>query len=81
MFFLSKKGCRQLRLLCANGQQIPAGWSSTEYDYSNAWKLRMSDGRRYLGSKYNYLNTYVRPVLAYLMKNSIEAKGYAAGTF
>ena len=38
-------------------------WSSTEYDYYNAWKLRMSDGYR----NYNYKhsnNLYVRPVLA-----------------
>ena len=32
-------------------------------------------------NKNNNNNKYVRPVLAYLMKNSIEAKGYAAGTF
>lgn len=38
-------------------------WSSTEYDYKYAWKLRMSDG---LWSSYgkNYYNLYVRPVLA-----------------
>ena len=81
MFFLSKKGCRQLRLLCANGQQIPEGWSSTEYDGNYAWLLRMSDGHRGYHGKNLYYNIYVRPVLAYLMKNSIEAKGYAAGTF
>jgi hypothetical protein len=79
MFFLSKKGCRQLRLLCANGQQIPEGWSSTEYNSNNAWKLNMNNGNRNNNNKNN--NNYVRPVLAYLMKNSIEAKGYAAGTF
>ena len=55
-------------------------WSSTEYNNNNAWKLRMSDGNRDWNNKNNN-NNYVRPVLAYLMKNSIEAKGYAAGTF
>ena len=39
-------------------------WSSTEYDYSNAWKLRMSDGNRYSLNKYGN-NKYVRPVLAF----------------
>lgn len=38
-------------------------WSSTEYDYTYAWTLRMSDGSRDYGYKYN-LSTYVRPVLA-----------------
>lgn len=38
-------------------------WSSTEYDSSSAWTLRMSDGSRYLYGKY-YYNIYVRPVLA-----------------
>ena len=39
-------------------------WSSTEYDYTNAWLLRMSDGYRYsYGKTYGY--TYVRPVLAF----------------
>lgn len=38
-------------------------WSSTEYDSSNAWILRMSDGSRTNYYKYgNY--GYVRPVLA-----------------
>lgn len=36
-------------------------WSSTEYDYDYAWKLRMSDGYRGLTSKDDY-NYYVRPV-------------------
>ncbi len=40
----------------------------------------MSDGNRNANNKNNN-NQYVRPVLAYLMKNSIEAKGYAVGTF
>ena len=39
----------------------------------------MSDCNSNANNKNN--NNYVRPVLAYLMKNSIEAKGYAAGTF
>ena len=39
-------------------------WSSTEYDYSSAWRLRMSDGYRYNYGKFNY-NNYVRPVLAF----------------
>ena len=39
-------------------------WSSTEYDGSNAWLLRMSDGYRDWGNKYND-NYYVRPVLAF----------------
>ena len=38
-------------------------WSSTEYLSSTAWTLRMSDGNRDWGTKYNYTN-YVRPVLA-----------------
>lgn len=39
-------------------------WSSTEYDYYYAWILRMSGGSRDYSSKYDYHNTYVRPVLA-----------------
>ena len=40
-------------------------WSSTEYGYGHAWKLRLSDGYRNLSSKnYNY-SKYVRPVLAF----------------
>lgn len=39
-------------------------WSSTEYDYYDAWKLRMSDGYRDNYSK-DYHNEYVRPVLAF----------------
>lgn len=39
-------------------------WSSTEYDFNYAWVLRMSDGYRGYGSKYNSNNLYVRPVLA-----------------
>ena len=38
-------------------------WSSTEYDYGNAWTLRMSDGTRNDATK-NYNSRYVRPVLA-----------------
>ena len=38
-------------------------WSSTEYNYYNAWLLRMSDGYRDWYSK-NYNLNYVRPVLA-----------------
>lgn len=38
-------------------------WSSTEYDRTYAWTLRMSDGSRYYDYKY-YTNRYVRPVLA-----------------
>ncbi len=38
-------------------------WSSTEYDLSYAWKLRMSDGNRNYNLKSTY-NYYVRPVLA-----------------
>ena len=38
-------------------------WSSTEYNDSIAWILRMSDGGRGWGIKGNY-NGYVRPVLA-----------------
>lgn len=40
-------------------------WSSTEYDYGNAWILRMSDGTRYNYTKNDYNNIYVRPVLAF----------------
>ena len=39
-------------------------WSSTEYDYCNAWRLRMSDGYRFNYIK-GYSNGYVRPVLAF----------------
>ena len=38
-------------------------WSSTEYSYSNAWILDMSDGYRYAYFKYTN-DPYVRPVLA-----------------
>ena len=38
-------------------------WSSTEYDYTDAWILRMSDGSRDDSAKYG--NSYVRPVLAF----------------
>ena len=38
-------------------------WSSTEFDYYYAWRLRMSDGARdYYGKNLNI--KYVRPVLA-----------------
>lgn len=37
-------------------------WSSTEYDYYNAWSLWMGDGDR--GDYYKDDNSYVRPVLA-----------------
>ena len=39
-------------------------WSSTEYDYTSAWILRMSDGGRGWFTKYTTIN-YVRPVLAF----------------
>lgn len=39
-------------------------WSSTEYNNSNAWLLRMSDGYRDWYTK-NLNRTYVRPVLAF----------------
>lgn len=39
-------------------------WSSTEYDYTSAWRLRMSDGGRGYSNK-NYNILYVRPVLAF----------------
>ena len=39
-------------------------WSSTEYDLTSAWRLRMSDGGRDLDYKNDY-NGYVRPVLAF----------------
>lgn len=39
-------------------------WSSTEYDNSYAWILRMSDGFRDWDGKY-YHYSYVRPVLAF----------------
>lgn len=38
-------------------------WSSTEYDTSGAWRLRMSDGYRNYSIK-TYNSNYVRPVLA-----------------
>ncbi len=39
-------------------------WSSTEYDYFYAWRLRMSDGYRYSYRKGSSID-YVRPVLAF----------------
>nr|DAJ04331.1 MAG TPA: Protein of unknown function (DUF1566) [Caudoviricetes sp.] len=39
-------------------------WSSTEYNNSTAWKLRMSDGTRDWSNK-TISNYYVRPVLAF----------------
>ena len=48
-------------------------WSSTEYNNNNAWKLRMSDGNRDWNNKNNN-NNYVRPVLAYLVKNIIRTE-------
>ena len=39
-------------------------WSSTECDYGNAWRLRMSDGLRTNYTK-GLSNIYVRPVLAF----------------
>ena len=38
-------------------------WSSTEYTYSSAWGLDMSDGGRFAYGKRN--GNYVRPVLAF----------------
>ena len=38
-------------------------WSSTEYDLTSAWRLRMSDGFRLTYAK-NFNYGYVRPVLA-----------------
>lgn len=38
-------------------------WSSTEYSSSHAWSLWMDDGLRGNLTK-NYINLYVRPVLA-----------------
>lgn len=40
-------------------------WSSTEYDHTNAWILRMSDGFRLNYIKNTTNNLYVRPVLAF----------------
>ena len=51
----------------AGGEALDDGayyWSSTEYDYDDAWRLRMSDGGRYDYTK-NLNNLYVRPVLAF----------------
>ena len=51
----------------AGGEALDDGayyWSSTEYDYGTAWRLRMSDGGRY-GHAKGYNNLYVRPVLAF----------------
>lgn len=39
-------------------------WSSTEYSYSYAWTLGMSDGSRTASVKGNLIQ-YVRPVLAF----------------
>ena len=72
MFFFIKKGLpTAAAVMCQR--------AATEYNSNNAWKLNMNNGNRNNNNKNN--NNYVRPVLAYLMKNSIEAKGYAAGTF
>lgn len=67
---------RELSLLHLNIDDVNAGlsaaggeklegyyWSSTEYDYGGAWRLRMSDGYRFSYGKYSYTR-YVRPVLA-----------------
>lgn len=40
-------------------------WSSTEYDYLIAWRLRMSDGCRLNDYKDGSNYRYVRPVLAF----------------
>ena len=51
-------------LSAAGGEKLEGYyWSSTEYDYNYAWNLRMSDGGRNYYYK-NYINLYVRPVLA-----------------
>lgn len=75
--FAQMPNLRQLEAICKNKEVlnkafIAAGgealddeayyWSSTEYVYYGAWKLRMSDGDRTYGNKSN--NLYVRPVLA-----------------
>ena len=39
-------------------------WSSTEYNNTGAWLLRMSDGHRGASGK-SYNHRYVRPVLAF----------------
>lgn len=67
---------RELSLLHLNIDDVNAGlsaaggkkldgyyWSSTEYNYNGAWKLRVSDGNRDWNYKGNYSH-YVRPVLA-----------------
>ena len=69
-FFLSKKGRRQCKLLCFYGRLILEGWSSTENNNNNAWKLHMNNGNQNNNNKNN--NNYVRPVLAYLIKNIYE---------
>ena len=78
--FAQMPNLRQLEAICKNKEVlnkafIAAGgealddeayyWSSTEYDYYLAWKLRMSDGYRSYGNKTYDLNGYVRPVLAF----------------
>lgn len=51
-------------LSAAGGEKLEGYyWSSTEYNGSNAWLLRVSDGSRGWGTKY-YRYAYVRPVLA-----------------
>ena len=47
--------------------------SSTEYNGSSAWTLRMSDGGRDWNDK-DGNNGYVRPVLAYLIENIIRTE-------
>ena len=46
--------------------------SSTENSSNNAWNLWMDDGNRNNNNKNN--NKYVRPVLAYSVKNIIKAE-------
>ena len=59
-------------MLRKNGQLIPEDWSSTEYNNNNAWKFNMNNGNRNWNNKNNN-NKYVRPVLAYLIKNNRSA--------
>ena len=72
-YFFIKKGLPTAAAVMCQRAANTGRWSSTEYNNNNAWKLRMSDGNRDWNNKNNN-NNYVRPVLAYLVKNIIRTE-------
>ena len=72
-YFFIKKGLPTAAAVMCQRAASTGRWSSTEYNNNNAWKLRMSDGNRDWNNKNNN-NNYVRPVLAYLVKNIIRTE-------